>query len=287
MNVDFCDKPDLMAITGSRLYGTATPKSDIDYRGVVAEPEEFLIGMHNFEQKEYPEEDKVVYGLKKFFNIVSKGNTNCFEMLFATAYPCITEIGQFILENKNIFCSKAYYRSIRGFALCEYRKARAVNLTMQYEDEESEELFVQLTGRYNLKRFEINEIMDIIFESREGDPRKETPSTRFLGKQRKESYEKHGYGLKNAYHAIRLLDQGIELLQTGTLVFPRPNADELRAIRNGEKTLAEIEERFNILDKKLCEAAEKSTLPVRANLEKVNKVYVECVRMKLNNNVKI
>lgn len=42
---NFWDNPDLLCVTGSRLYGVSTPDSDTDYRGFVAEPLSYLIGM--------------------------------------------------------------------------------------------------------------------------------------------------------------------------------------------------------------------------------------------------
>jgi hypothetical protein len=277
----FCDAPDLEAVVGSHLYGVSKPESDLDLRGFVAEPEEYLIGMEGFEQKEYKDEDRVVYGMKKFFTIVRQGNTNAFEVLFANEYRHMTDIGRLVVENRHLFATKAYYRAIRGFALAEWRKARAVTLVMEHDDKQAEDLFTQLAGKYQLKRFEINEVLDTIFVNREGDPRREVSATRHLGERRKADVQEHGFSVKNAYHSIRLLHQGIELMESGTLTFPRPNADELRAIRNGAKTIEELDVRFKELDAQLQVAAEKSSLPTNADRKAINDLYLECVRMKL------
>lgn len=275
---NFWDNPDLLCVTGSRLYGVSTPDSDTDYRGFVAEPLSYLIGMDRFEQKEYEDCDKVVYGLKKFFTILKMGNTNCLESLFANEYLFLSPIGSRVLEKRNLFVSKNYYRSIRGFALSEWRKARAVNLAMAYADKDEEDIFVKLSGRYQLKRFEINDIMDIIFTNREGDPRKEESSTRFLGEKRKISVDKHGFSVKNAYHAIRLLDQGIELMKTGSITFPRHNASELRDIRNGNVSIEDLEKRYHSLNEELQKAAEASKLPSKPNSEEINELYLKIVQ---------
>jgi hypothetical protein len=115
--------------------------------------------------------------LKKFFKILQGANTQALEVLFANNYISKTEVGEKVLANRDLFLSKNYCRSIRGFALSELRKAKAVNLVMKYEDKDSESVFTKLFGKYNLTRLEINSIMDIVFSEREGDPRKEEPST--------------------------------------------------------------------------------------------------------------
>lgn len=274
---EFFNNPDLEAVVGSHLYGVATPTSDLDLRGFVVEPPNYLIGLHDFEQKEFEVGDRTVYGLKKFFKILRVGNTNCLEVLFANKFTHLTEFGQMVLDNRHLFISKAYYRAIRGFALAEWRKARAVSLAMEHQDKEEEDILTRLSGKYQLKRFELNDILDIIFLNREGDPRKEVSSTRFLGEKRKESVEKFGFSVKNAYHSIRLLDQGAELMRTGKITFPRPNCDELKKIRNGEVTIEELDVRFRELDKQLEIAAGKSNLPHSADMEAINDLYVRMV----------
>ena len=48
---------DFLCMSGSRLYGTFTEKSDYDYRGYIIPPFEYLIGNKNFESKQLPETD--------------------------------------------------------------------------------------------------------------------------------------------------------------------------------------------------------------------------------------
>jgi len=52
--------------------------------------------------------------------------------------------------------------------------------------------------------------------------------------QRSELIVDHGYDTKAAMHAVRLLGEGIELMHTGRIDYPRPNADFLKEIRTGE-----------------------------------------------------
>ncbi|HEV2195354.1 MAG TPA: nucleotidyltransferase domain-containing protein [Candidatus Acidoferrum sp.] len=59
---------------------------------------------------------------------------------------------------------------------------------------------------------------------------------------RAELEEKHGYDTKYAMHVIRLYGEAKELMQKGRITLPRPNRDELVAIRMGKYSLAEIQE---------------------------------------------
>lgn len=54
------------------------------------------------------------------------------------------------------------------------------------------------------------------------------------GERSKQSLDGHDW--KAMAHAIRIANQGIELLSTGRIVFPRPDAEFLKAIRRGEYT---------------------------------------------------
>ena len=53
-----------------------------------------------------------------------------------------------------------------------------------------------------------------------------------------------GVDWKSTAHAVRVCQQAIELLDTGFITFPRPNAQELIAIKTGEFNFKEIAERL-------------------------------------------
>ena len=78
-----------------------------------------------------------------------------------------------------------------------------------------------------------------------------------------------GYDTKHAMHLIRLLQEAHEFLTTGNITLPRPNADELIAIRRGKYKLYELVELANGLEVDALAAKEKSALP-----EKVDRAAV-------------
>jgi uncharacterized protein len=92
------------------------------------------------------------------------------------------------------------------------------------------------------------------------------------GEKRKEEIRKYGYSPKNAMNMLRLMEQGVELLETGQIKFPRPNAGDLLKIKRGEVSLQTIERKYAELEKKLDDAYEKSTLPEKPDWDKINKL---------------
>ena len=87
---DFLKNPDLLVVSGSRLYGYATPESDIDLLGFVIPPIEAELDMlHPFHQKVPNQkdidagDDTRIYSLRKFLKSLISNDTQCLEILFA------------------------------------------------------------------------------------------------------------------------------------------------------------------------------------------------------------
>jgi hypothetical protein len=64
---------------------------------------------------------------------------------------------------------------------------------------------------------------------------------------------------------------------TGTMTFPRPDAEELREIKMGRRTLQEVEPMYNAALAE-CEASvDKSTLPEKPDVDKIRGTYERMV----------
>jgi len=84
-----------------------------------------------------------------------------------------------------------------------------------------------------------------------------------------------GYDTKYAMHIIRLYGEAIEFMETGRITLPRPNAEELIAIRRGRYKLHEIEEMGKDLEAKAWQARESTQLPNRVDRDRVSKLLSE------------
>jgi uncharacterized protein len=116
----------LLGYVGSLAHGTYIPKSDPnciddkDILGVALGSDEVYYGLKTFEQKEVKKDewDSVVYEIKKFFRLMLKQNPNVIGLLWLkpTNYIHISESGQRLIDNRNLFVSKAAYHSFVGYA---------------------------------------------------------------------------------------------------------------------------------------------------------------------------
>ena len=80
--------------------------------------------------------------------------------------------------------------------------------------------------------------------------------------QRHEFIDVYGYDVKAAMHVIRLLNEGIELMRSGTITLPRPEKDLLITIRTGQYgSLERVLTLANTLFLELQQAEAKSELP--------------------------
>ena len=82
--------------------------------------------------------------------------------------------------------------------------------------------------------------------------------------------EKHGYDTKYAMHVIRLYGEAKELMQKGRITLPRPNRDELVAIRMGKYSLGEIQELGRQLESEALAAQAGSPLPDRVDRDAIS-----------------
>lgn len=112
---------------GSHSYGLNTPESDIDERGVFINTDIrqiFNITQHEHEVSINDEEDKLYYELRKFVNLLRKGNTGALEILFGNNHTIDPSFKKyFIDERKRFLDSERLYKCLRGYAQGEYRLA--------------------------------------------------------------------------------------------------------------------------------------------------------------------
>ena len=91
--------------------------------------------------------------------------------------------------------------------------------------------------------------------------------------------QKFGYDGKHAGHLVRLLRMGKEILTTGEVIVKRPDAEELRAIRNGAWTYEELTKYTNSMERELNLLYEsgKSPLPRSPDFNKLEQLCVDLI----------
>lgn len=93
--------------------------------------------------------------------------------------------------------------------------------------------------------------------------------------QRPDLTATHGYDTKAAMHSVRLVGEGIELMETGGITFPRPNVEYLRAVRRGEFSLDKVCSVVSSLLTELDEAEHESKLPAKPDFNAVDDILVD------------
>lgn len=338
-------------VTGSNLYGTNTPLSDIDERGVFIPSEKYF---HGFLDKTEQFEDKVnditYYELRKFLWLALESNPNIIELLFVPEKNTLfmSKEWEDIMSNRDYFLSRKARYSFSGYAYSQLNRIKhhrnwllyppkkkpertdfglldnnkpavpkeqigAFNrlLTLYLEDikefhplkEQLEEL--KETRDFHiivqeLKSFEKETIQKIVPISdnflealerekaylnakREWDHYQEWKLNR--NPERAELEEKFGFDSKHGAHCFRLISQCEELLTTGFITFPRPDAELLLEIRYGKWTYDCLMENVLNFENKFEKLYLTSILPHKPNREKVNELCIKIVRGYINGKI--
>ncbi len=253
---------------GSQAYGTQTPESDVDIRGILLPTLEESLGLvemkdtnskgkvskccHEATYSVAPADDNVegsiictkcekscslvdldetMFTIQKFFKLALANNPSVLEWLFVPGRNCILEMtpeGKAIRDNRLLFLSKQIYVKFKGYAYSEYTR------------------LTKLNGK--------------------------------TGEKRRNTVLELGYNGKSAMNIVRLLDQAIELLTTGTLTMPLKNAAELLRIKKGKLEYKQIMELYHAKELELEEALKASKLPEKSRFDDANYLMVNLIK---------
>lgn len=291
---------------GSRLYGTATPQSDIDIRAVfVPTATEILTGRIDFSLDNNPQKRKLglgdiditAFSYARFLTLLGKFDVNAVEMLFASAptnpallvcdtpamdqvraqahaligmagsspigharsvvgamapdqeeYVEAFEAGLQALkaardaagnDSTRLYQCPGLLTALRAMPRTAFQAQRHASATFLLEEDidpailaagrwPHHTLFIKMADRMVPTTMTLREAITVL----------EKPLNRMRGEQATRRARQEGTPVhtKDLYHAIRILTQYVEIQRTGRLVFPRPNADTLAAIRTGAIT---------------------------------------------------
>lgn len=125
-------------IAGSHAYGTSTPESDRDIRGVFVQPLEDALKYGFVEQVSDEKNDVTFYELGRFMHLVAGNNPNILELL-AMPEDCIIycdPLFKNLMDAKEKFLTKKTKYTFAGYAIDQIKKARGLNKKMNWEANE-------------------------------------------------------------------------------------------------------------------------------------------------------
>lgn len=304
----------LMGLGGSHAYGTNNENSDIDFRGVTLQMNSDLLGLTSFEQYEDRNTDTVLYGFNKIIKLLLECNPNTIEMLGLDEeqYLIKTELGQILLDNRELFLTKRVAKSFGGYASAQLRRlqnAIARDSMSQPEREQHIMNSVRNAMEDMERRFSLLERGSIrLYIDNAENPALEKelfidasythlPLRDYeglltnmnavvkdydkIGKRNQKKDDNHLN--KHAMHLIRLLMMAIDILEKKEIRTHRiDDLELLLAIRRGDFMLDEhtySKEFYKILEDyetRLEIATKNSTLPDNPDMDKVG-AFVEYV----------
>lgn len=233
-------------ITGSKLYGTSTPQSDTDFKGIAFGEIDEIVGLKNFEQQEFKDTinedgpDKVegtIWDFRKYIRLCLKGNPTVIEVAFADpkfhlfSTPIGLEIMEFVRKN---MLTKHLFKPYSAYHRAQIRKMQSMD--------------------------------------RKG--------------KRKDIVDEHGYDIKFAMHAFRLSRQCVIVMEEGTLrpTLDEQDKDLALKIRKGKDcfTKDQVIEILEDVDKQMYVAYKKSQLPEKPDFNKANEFVVRIYKKYLS-----
>lgn len=122
------------AIVGSQSYGTSTPTSDMDYKGVYMQPIDELVSFGYKEQIDIGK-DESYYEVRRFIQLLQSANPTVLELLYSPE-DCILQTSpqfELLVRNRDKFLTKKCLMSFGGYAVAQIKKAKGLDKKMNYE----------------------------------------------------------------------------------------------------------------------------------------------------------
>lgn len=265
-------------VAGSQLYGTATPESDIDIRGVELEDNRYILGLENKEHTVIQSnEDRTIYTLKFFAKLLLENNPNIVELLYVDVFDnnvyYRNEWLQFVQVARLYAMSQKIRQTFAGYALSQLKKINTHYRWMSGEppQEPHAEDYgrVATLGGEKWTDYQLKQEYDTAkkhYDQYIHWLKNRNPKRHALE-------EKYGYDTKNAMNLVRLLYEAQTLLAFGNLVFPLPYAGFLTEVKQGyfkyDDLIAHANDRLDFIQNM------KSDLPKTPNYNKINDMVMK------------
>lgn len=237
--------------TGSKLYGTQTPESDTDIAGIFIAPREYYLGFNSVKEVDFSVVDKLENG-KNSANAVDEKyyELRQFMKLAMQNNPNIIE--QLFVPKNLILTKTVVGEKLKNMAYL-FPHAGAYDRFIGYAISQRKKLLNQTPEHISNK-----------------------------SSHRKDLIEKYGYDTKFAHHLIRLLWEGCELFHKHRIVFPLAIADELIAIKTGQKSLKQVLYMADKLEEELVNSKSRQLLPEKPRTKQIEEVLITLLNMQWN-----
>lgn len=310
---------------GSHLYGTSTPASDLDLKGVhLPTAAEILLGrvkgVVNTQTKANPNErntaedvDFESFTLQKFLTLAAEGQTVALDMLFApewalTAEPsplwraiqanrhklltrkyaafvgyCRTQANRYGIRGSRVAAARAAMEFLAS-AMEDHGTTAKLSAVGPYVEEMTAEMdHMALEDRpqqhgQTVRHWSVcNKMMPYTASIKSAH---ETMSSivRDYSHRALAAEKNEGVDWKAVSHAVRIATQAIELLETGNVVFPRPDAERLVEIKLGRVPYKIVADEIDALLPAVVAAAEASSLPEKPDHEWIDALVAGAYR---------
>ena len=308
----------LLAIGGSRSYGTDTENSDWDWRGVALNSKKEILTNKNFEQFVNEDTDTTIYSFNKFVSLLINCNPNTIEILGCKPehYVYLSPIGKELIDNRHLFLSKKCIYSFGGYANQQLwrlsnKSARLVSQEEQERhilssiqsaattfknkfalyDDDSIRLYVDKSEReeydseifmdINLKHYPLRD-----YKGMWGEMNTIVKDYAKIGKRNSHAIEKNKLA-KHMTHLIRLYLMCLDILENGEIVtYREKDHGFLMEIRNGkylDENRQPTSEFYQIVEEfetRLQDAKKNTQLPENPDYEKIQE-FVMSVNEKI------
>jgi hypothetical protein len=283
------DQTVFLGYRGSQAHGTWLPKElgsidDIDLMGVYVGPVEHYLAFGRPEVAEsfIDEYDIVSYELRKFVHLLYKNNPNVLSMLWLDDAAILRQgyLWQDLVKNRNLFVSKTAYHSFTGYAYAQLKKMTAFNEKEQQRVLKLEQVLLAngiTFGDGKVPKLPAGATKDQIEAVRQYNEVRSKYFSGYMGDKRKSNVIKYGYDTKNAAHLIRLLRMSCEFLRTGEFIVFRPDADELKDIKQGAWSLADVHYETEGLFLEAKTQFEKSDWPETPDKAAIEKLLIKLI----------
>jgi len=300
-------------VQGSHLYGTNVEGSDTNYKGVfIPDGRRILLGrVQEVYNTTSQEQDIELFSLAKFLHLAMQGQTVALDMLFTPEKFYVTQPSpewRAIQTNRERFLS----RGVKAFVgYCRQQSKKYAVKIERYQAVENAYRYFNNALYVNNRpsNFKIQDMpylydfvanndytkmVDITLRNKTVITHLECCETRIPVTQTiKEAYETFErkfkeYGKrvssttntdskdwKSMYHAVRVANQAIEFLNTGTITFPRPEAEYLLKVRLGKVPYDKVSDQIEQALRRIEDALEMTALPEEPDREFADSLVIE------------